>query len=63
MRGLGPGLIVFALALGLYLLNGRFDESTDTSGNELLPICILQWHSLTFDQYYTERGRQISKAR
>lgn len=41
-----------ALCLGVYLSNGRFLESTDTVGNELLPISILQHGSLTFDQYY-----------
>jgi len=32
--------------------NGRFVESTDTFGNELLPLSVLQHATLTFDQYY-----------
>jgi hypothetical protein len=47
-------LLLLAGSLGLYLLNNRFVESTDTVGNELLPISILQQHSLTFDQYYAQ---------
>jgi hypothetical protein len=45
---------LLAGSLGLYLLNNRFVESTDTVGNELLPISILQHHTLTFDHYYAQ---------
>ena len=45
-------LLLLLGSLGLYLLNDRFVESTDTVGNELLPISILQHHALTFDQYF-----------
>ena len=38
--------------LGLYLSNQHFVESTDTVGNELLPLSVLRYGSLTFDQYY-----------
>ena len=41
-----------AVVFGIYLANGRFVESTDTFGNELLPISILERQTLTFDQYY-----------
>ncbi len=44
--------LVLAGVLGLYLSNGRFVESTDTFGNELLPISILEHGTLTFDQYF-----------
>jgi hypothetical protein len=40
----------------MYLSTGRFIESTDTVGNELLPISILEYGSLSFDQYYAPPG-------
>jgi hypothetical protein len=48
------GLLLFALSLGIYLLNGRFDESPDTFGNELLPVSIIRHQTLTFDQYFAD---------
>ena len=47
-------LLLFAGVLAVYLLNGRFVESTDTFGNELLPISIVQRGALDFDQYYLQ---------
>lgn len=46
-----PSLLV-ALALGVYLANGHFVESTDTVGNELLPIAVLEHHALSFEAFY-----------
>jgi hypothetical protein len=43
---------LFVVVLAIYLFNQRFNETTDTFGNELLPISILEQHTLTFDQYY-----------
>ena len=45
-------LLLFAVCLAIYLANTRLVESTDTVGNELLPLSILQHRSLTFDQYF-----------
>jgi len=56
MRRLAVGLLLSALALAIYLQNGRFNESTDTFGNELLPISILEHGTLTFDQYFSDQG-------
>ncbi len=56
MRRLCLGLLLTLLALAVYLENGRFNESTDTFGNELLPISILRYGTLTFDQYFTDQG-------
>jgi len=58
-RALAAWFLPAALTLAvlcLYLANHRFLESTDTVGNELLPISILQHGSLTFDQYYAPPG-------
>src|SRR3977135_3580109 len=44
--------VFFAAVLVIFLLNRRVKESTDTLGNELLPISILEQHTLSFDQYY-----------
>jgi hypothetical protein len=46
-----PVLLVLAV-LGLYLANPHFLESTDTVGNELLPLSVLRYGTVTFDQYY-----------
>jgi hypothetical protein len=46
-----PPLVLFSVALVVYL-HARFVESTDTVGNELLPVSVLQYHTLTFDHYY-----------
>jgi hypothetical protein len=43
----------------IYVSNGRFVESTDTFGAELLPISILQQHNLWFDQYYADPSAGI----
>jgi hypothetical protein len=56
MRRLCVGLLLAWLALAVYLHDGRFNESTDTFGNELLPISILHYGTLTFDQYFTADG-------
>jgi hypothetical protein len=53
-----PGLAALAL-FAVYLSNGRFVESTDTFGAELLPISILHQHNLWFDQYYLEPGSPL----
>jgi hypothetical protein len=54
-RVLLPTLLV-GVALSVYLLNGRFVESTDTLGNELLPLSLLERGTLTFDRYYVPRN-------
>jgi hypothetical protein len=51
LRWLAPSALL-AVVLGIYLANGRVVESTDTYGNELLPIAILDYHTLTFDPFY-----------
>jgi hypothetical protein len=48
-------VVLGAGVLAVYLSLNHFIESTDTVGNELLPISILDRHSLTFDQYYVEQ--------
>jgi hypothetical protein len=53
VAGSVPGLL-FAGVLGVYLSLNHFIESTDTIGNELLPISILEHQTLTFNQYYVE---------
>jgi len=50
------GLALFAV----YVSNGRFLESTDTFGAELLPISILQQHNLWFDQYYVDPNSPLT---
>ena len=52
LRAFLPPCALLAATLLIYLANGRFVESTDTVGNELLPISILQHGTLTFDHYY-----------
>jgi hypothetical protein len=47
----GLPFVLCTVVLAVFLFNRRFNESTDTFGNELLPISILQQHSLSFDQY------------
>jgi hypothetical protein len=49
---LGLPCVLVAVTLSVYLLNGRFVEATDTFGNELLPLSLLQHGTLTFDQYF-----------
>lgn len=54
-RGGLPGVLTLG-SLVLSLSTGRFVESTDTVGNDLLPLSILRQHSLTFDQYNAPPG-------
>jgi hypothetical protein len=56
-----PALGVLTL-FAVYLSDGRFVESTDTFGAELLPISVLQQHNLWFDQYYADPSLQLTGA-
>jgi hypothetical protein len=60
-RVLLASLGVLAL-FAVYVSDGRFVESTDTFGAELLPISILEQHNLWFDQYYVDPTSDLTGA-
>jgi hypothetical protein len=62
VRSIGLTTLGVLALFAVYLSDGRFVESTDTFGAELLPISILEQHNLWFDQYYVDPSSGLTGA-